>query len=147
MRKLIWAACLMTLPSVVLGAPETSPDVWKKCTVTSWQLCDPVSCSTGHIANLSYYLASYKNDDGTSGGYYYRCKAKGGCDIVNDFWISKEPFGYTAWSSRSHSTVTRMGSDGQMTDVITESKFVLISRGPCEDSPPPPIIRQTPRTE
>ena len=144
MHKMIFALAFgLTLSN---SAQAAAPDIWKQCTVVSSTLCYTASCITDKKADISIYLASYTNNDGKAGGYYYRCAAAkgGGCHILEDFWVAHEPLGYTAWSSRSYSTVTRMSSDGQMTDVMTENKYVLISRGTCEDAPPPIITSRLP---
>ena len=140
MRSLCLLIIAFFTPSVAIA----QAGIWKKCSVANSTLCGPTSCTSDRKADISLYLGSY-DKNGKPNGYYYRCKAalEGACDIIEDYSFASEPQGYSAWSSKSHSSVTRMSGVGKMTDILSENEYVLISRGVCVDSAPPIITIRT----
>lgn len=85
-------------------------------------------------------MADYLHDDGKRGGYYYRCRINGGCDIIEPFWVGYGRGGYRVWDAKEKGALSRLSPQDKITDIVTLKDVVLISRGMCWNAPPPIIV-------
>jgi hypothetical protein len=125
---------------VLQTAKPTAPNVFQECELETAQLCDPSGCKPGK-STWRIWVADYQKDDGSRGGYYYRCATKDRCQvqILNDF-RTRGAGEYRVWSSKDAMSSSHVGPDGSVMDVVAHRERVLISRGKCWDAPPPIIM-------
>ena len=130
---------LLIVAVALQAASITDPDNWQECQIESATLCGVGGCKPV-TPTLKLFLGDYAGASGQRGGYYYRCRRGGLCDIVDDPWIG-ESAGYRAFVLRDRGVITRVGPDNKVTDVATIEDIVLISRGRCWKSARPRVER------
>jgi hypothetical protein len=121
---------------------NTQSNIWRECTFDRAELCTASGCKATK-PTLKVYLADYSDDPKPRGGYYYRCRIDGGCQIVEPFWVGYGAAGYRVWDAREKGALSRLSPDDKITDVVTLEDVVLISRGTCREAPPPIIVSRT----
>lgn len=121
---------VLMLISMAIQTTPSQPDIWQECKFEKAELCEPSGCKEIE-PTLKVYMANYVNDDGQRGGYYYRCLTKGGCTIIEPYWVGFGRGGYRVWEAREKGVSSRLSPDGEVTDIVTLEDVVLISRGKC----------------
>ena len=131
MLKIIGSVALIAGSSSM----ATPTNIFLKCEMASAVACEKDGCRV-IPPKITTYMASYTSDS-KSNGYYYRCTAEG-CSTHKPVIATSGQF--TIFSLPESGLVAKLGLQNEVTDIATLMDVVLINRGRCIKSPPPPII-------